>query len=399
MSTGYAIIRKCRIPAPTDCRVLDHLPSDLDKYGGICAFDFETHGTDPVSGSIRSISLANDYGTVAIDLQTLSQSDRKWLTKWLLKQKLVAHNAVFDAAWIYAKSGMMPNIEACTLVLFKLLSTEGFLGQQWGLKVAMRDVLGWEESNEKDLYAWLKSNKLKASDMAQAPWDILGKYNALDSAATWQLYKYFLKIIEDNDWKECLLDFHRQDFVNLIELTIEQQKEGMKINIDALTSYDERLKEEIEEKKQEFIRHPRVAPELEFYKRCVVEEFKKTIPPQFKKDGKTTTARFTRWEHKLEELRRSQPFNVDSPQQLQWLLYERLMIDCPIKTDKGLPSTGKKALPHLGELGKLLKAYRELRDRRKFIKSLQGVMRDGRFHPKLKIHGTVTGRSSGGVEE
>ena len=396
MSSGYSILRKIKTAPPTEYRVLTSLPGDLHEFSKQpIAFDFETHGIDPTSGSIRSIAISNDYGTVAIDIEKLNKNDRLRLTKWLLRQKLIAHNAVFDAGWIYAKTGQMPDIEACTLVLFKLLSTEGYLGQRWGLKSAMTDILGWPESNEVDLYKWLKDNGLGAKHMAQAPWDILGKYNAMDAAATWQLYKYFLQVIEENGWERSVLEFHRQDFSVLMKLIIEQQVQGITVDVESLKSFDVELRDNIDRKKLEFIQNPEVRPHIEYYQKVIIEEVEKAEPPQYTKKG-TVTARYTKWLEKLELVKSRIDFNIDSPQQLQWLLYERLMYSCPIRTEKGVPSVGKKALPYIGNLGKLLKEYRELRDRRKFVTALTNVQRDGTLYPTVKPHGTLTGRSSGG---
>lgn len=399
MFCGYTFIRKQNLTSPDNLRVLAELPSDLHKFEGQpVAFDFETTGLDPQVDHIRSIAIANDYGAYAIDLDALSANDRRRFSAWLIKQKLIAHNASFDASWIYTKMGTMPTIEACTLLLFKLLATEGYLGQSWGLKTAMTDILGWEESNEEDLYKWLKDNKLAKKDMSKAPWTILGKYNALDAAATWQLYKYFRDLISINGWDDTVYKFHQEDFLNLIQLTIEQQISGMSIDLDALAEYDDELETRISEKRQEFLTHVDVKPHIDYYQQILIEELTNKKPEQFTKSG-SVAARYLKWQEKLATLHSQSNFNIDSVQQLQWLFYDRLMMECPIKTDKGLTSVGKKALPHLGEPGKVLKEYRELRDRRKFVTALFNVQQKGVVHPRVKGHGTVTGRSSGGIEE
>jgi DNA polymerase I-like protein with 3'-5' exonuclease and polymerase domains len=399
MDTGYALLRKVKTEAPTDVRVLTSLPPDLEEFGKQpIAFDFETHGIDPLTGSIRSVSIANDYGCVAIDLEALTPQDKMTFTKWLVKQRLIAHNAVFDIGWIYAKTGIMPKMEACTLVLLKLLSTEGFLTQRWGLKPAMTNLLGWQDSNEADLYDWLKANKLKAKDMAQAPWDILGKYNALDSAGTWQLYKYLMDVIKQNNLEQSVLQFHQEDFVTLMELIIEQQMGGMNIDLDALAQFDIILQDQIDAKRMEFLNLPEVTEHVEYYQTVIVEELEKAEPPKHTKKG-DITARYTKWVEKVEATKGRLDFNIDSTQQLQWLFYERLYYDCPIKTDKGATSVGKKAVPYLGAPGQLLKEYRELRDRRKFVTALNNVQRDGVFYPNVKPHGCLTGRCSGGISD
>lgn len=401
MKRRYAILKKIATPLHNQrYSVLSSLPDCLDSMGHQpVAFDLETHGTDPIRGTVRSIAIANDYGAYAIDYEALSKPEKLKLTKWLSRQRLIAHNAVFDVAWIYAKTGCMPQIETCTMVLFKLLSTEGFLGQRWGLKYAMTHILGWPETNEKDLDDWLLKNKLKKKDMAQAPWDILGKYNALDAVASWQLYKYFLKTMEYHEFTEAVQDFQKDEFINLVKLLIEQQVNGMHIDIPALMEYDDELTEEIEEKRQEFIHCDEVESHIDYYQQCIIEDFKKKEPPKLKKDG-GITVRWTKWEAKLEALKKRYDFNLNSNDQLQWLFYESMGLDCPVKTEKSpLPSVSKKAIPYLGPAGVLLQQYRTLRDIKKFVTALKNVHVDGIFHPTIKPHGTLTGRGAGGLED
>jgi DNA polymerase I-like protein with 3'-5' exonuclease and polymerase domains len=393
---GYAILRKLHSSPPTNFRLLTSIPEDLDKYGGICALDIETHGLDPILGSIRSVAITNDYGTVAIDLEALSTQDRFTLTKWIMKQRLVAHNAVFDCGWLYTKTGQMPNIHACTLVLFKLLATEGWDQQRWGLKTAMTDILGWRETNEADLDNWLKDNKLKKSDMAKAPWEILGKYNAMDTAATWQLYKHFMATIEEHGWQENVMAFQSEDFVNLMELLIEQQFKGLTIDMENHFKFDKKIETQIQNKKSQFLSHPKVKSHVEYYQQVLVEELVKTLPEQYTKTGKVA-ANYTKKIEKIEATKQRLDFNIDSGKQLQWLMYDRLFFECPLKTPGGAVVVGKKAFTYWGELGIIMKEYRELRDRRKFVTSLGEVQIDGVLHPKIKAHATITGRSGGGA--
>jgi len=395
----YAILRKQEMLPIPEYSVISHLP-DLTIFDGQpVAFDFETHGLNPITGSIRSVAITNDAGSVAIDMEALTDAERSHLLLWLVHHPLglIAHNAVFDVSWLYHATGIMPKIETCTLVLFRLLATEGWLGQKWGLKSAMTDVLGWAHSNEEALYGWLKSKKLKTGDMAQAPWKILGKYNALDAIGCWQLYKTLSNIAISNGWKESVLDFHREDFCNLIELLVEQQISGMSIDLAGVNKYDQVLAEQIEGHRVEFLEHSEVEEHVTYYQRVLVEEMRLKEPPEFTKLGKPTS-RHSKWRDRIEELTHRLDFNIDSPTQLQWLFFERLFYMSPIVTDKGGQSVGSKALPHLGELGKMLKGYRALRDRRKFVTALLNVQQGGILYPDVKCHGTVTGRPSGGKE-
>jgi hypothetical protein len=396
---GYAIIRKQAksVPAYTlhtelpDLTPFEHQP---------VAFDFETHGLDPLPGRIRSVGLANDAGCLAIDLEALLAPDYDQFFRWLVQQRLVAHNFMFDGAWLkttWPEADL--KFEMCTQVIFKQLAGEGWFGQRWGLKVAMTDILGWPESNEEDLYAWLKANKLKKGDMAQAPWEILGPYNALDAGATWQLYKYFCEVCFTHGWRSSVLDFHRSDFGTLIHLLIEQQLAGMPLDEAKMAATNAALELSAGHKREEFLTHLKVAPHVEYYQECVVQALEDKLEdiPEFTKTGKTA-ARWVKQQEKIAAAKTRQDFNVDSPKDLSWLMFDRLGLTTPIMTDKGAPSVGAKSFPHFGELGQLLKEYRAIRDRRKFLVSLDDVQRDGVLYPNVKVHGTVTGRASGGRE-
>ncbi len=397
---GYAIIRKQSLKPPP-YEVLSCVPDLTAFEAQPVAFDFETHGLDPAPGRVRSVALANDAGCVAIDLEALTSQEYSYLLDWLVQQRLIAHNFVFDGAWLQCLTGKVPGLEMCTLVMFKLLATEGWRSQRWGLKVAMTDVLGWPASNEENLHNWLSCNKLKVADMAKAPWEILGPYNSLDAAATWQLYKYFKKICENNGWIRSVFEFHRTQFGNLITLLIEQQLLGMEVDMPKLDSLDAALCDDIETKRQEFLTHPLVAPQIDTYQQFVVaalEEKVANIPHKSEKTGKV----FVRWEKaqaKVEAAKLRQDFNVDSIKDMTWLLIDKLGYTTPIVTEGGAPSVGAKSFVHFGDLGVLLKDYRELRDRRKFLVSLREVQELGRLYPLVKVHGTVTGRLSGGRDD
>jgi len=391
------------LPMPTDVLIMDSILYDLleqmsDKP---MAFDLETTSLDPRIGEIRSIAVANDAGNVAIDYRALSSTDQSIFMDWLLKQELIAHNMVFDGLWLYQKTGIMPKIKGCTLIIYKLLAAEGEPGQRYGLKTtdpevgAMVEVLGWKESNEKELYDWLAEHNLKAGDMAQAPWDILGKYNGLDTIGTWQLYKAFQSITAQYEWNDYFWSYIHEEINTLTELVIEQNVKGLPVDIELLLGYDKELEGKIDRAKDKLFTHAQIKPYITKYQKLLVKKFKQ--PGKKKKTAKGKWDKnYGTYLNKLALLARSTDFNLNSPQQLQWLLYDCLEFECPIKTDTGSPTTGKDAYPYLGEIGQLLKRYRKQRDKRKFVKSLLEVERNGFLHPNLKISATVTGRCAGG---
>ncbi len=81
---------------------------------------------------------------------------------------VVAHNVYFDAGWcaerarrdgfLDAKASASPvRWTHCTYGLYRAFASEGWEAQQWGLKTAMEDCLGWTDTNERELHEWLLS--------------------------------------------------------------------------------------------------------------------------------------------------------------------------------------------------------------------------------------------------
>lgn len=367
----------------------------LSKFGtGPVAFDLETSGLEPLAEGayIRSIALFNDSYSVAIDLEGAGEKSLALLYDWLHNRKTVAHNWTFDAAWVESKGYGMPGYEMCTKAMFMYLSNEGYHDQQWGLKHAEVEILGWPESNEKGLYKWLADNKLTASQMSRAPWYILGPYNFRDAEATWLLYKYFVKFY---DRFPALREYMAEDVAMISELLVEQKLTGMCIDIPKATTFHHTMDTQIAEELARFLAHPSVAPHVAEFNEAVVRQVLEAEPPKVTKAGKTSE-RWLQWQAKAERVGSEMHFNTDSPKQLQWLFFQQMGCKPARLTPKGEPSVDAKSLRDFGEPGKILLRYRELRDEQKFVSSLLEVGKTGMYHPWFKMPATVTGRLGGG---
>jgi DNA polymerase I-like protein with 3'-5' exonuclease and polymerase domains len=122
-------------------------------------------------------------------------------------------------------------------------------------------------------------------------------------------------------------------------------------------------------------------------------EAKRTKEPEI-------TGRWRQWQEKLEKVKTTQHFNLNSSDQLRWLFYTKLGYEPVVYTKSETdpqPSTGKDALPGFGELGKILKSYKD------DVKLLQMVAAyiercddKGILRVQMKIPGTLSGRLSGG---
>lgn len=377
---------------------LPQLRDVLSKLeGNPISFDFETHGNNPADPdhSIRCVSLRVPGFCVSVDFENLDTDVRGFLLGWLSQQELIAHNYAYDGAWLAREVGHVVWPKMCTYATFKMLATEGFFGQRWGLDSLMTDILGWPESGKDIMNNWLRETKTPREKMATAPFDILGVYNCQDSTATGQTAEYFDTVLAKFP---VLRDFLDVDMNNLICLVIEQQLNGLALNLEHLDAYGNRLDKDVTTALQDFLNHPDVSPAVASYNQQVLADTLAAEPSKFKKDGEVTK-RWLSWQQRCEEVAATNHFNTDSPQQLCWLFYEKLKFKVAKKTDGGKPSVDADVLPTLGEPGRLLAKYRDLRDQRKFVTQLQNVQLNGRLHPSLKVPATITSRLAGGLPD
>ncbi len=93
------------------------------------------------------------------------------------------------------------------------------------------------------------------------------------------------------------------------------------------------------------------------------------------------------------------PFNLNSPKQLQEILFEKMGLPVRVKTPKGVPSTAEEALSELTEfpLPRLILAHRSLNKlKTTYTDRLpeQCHPETGRIHTSFQQTGTITGRLS-----
>jgi DNA polymerase-1 len=86
--------------------------------------------------------------------------------------------------------------------------------------------------------------------------------------------------------------------------------------------------------------------------------------------------------------------NWASPKQVAALLYDKLGLDCPLRTGKGAPSTSESALTQLDHpcVQDLLDFRYHKQQLSFFIEGWKPYLVDSRIHPSVKLHGTTTGR-------
>ncbi len=321
---------------------------------------------------------------------------------WLVQQDgLIAHNAMFETAVIYAVTGKLIKPYMCTRAMWHHLANEGYLGQSWSLNYACLELLQWP-AYWKPLDAWLKANKLTKGDMCKGPWDIVGHYNGLDTAATLEIA---LRLKEVYDTFPGLLRYHQEEVLNMTRWMVVAQVKGIKINTEQLERFKTQTAAELATALARFLEHPDVAPHVVAYNRAVLDKYMLPKaqgggrPDKTHKLNGEPTAHYQRWRDRVPEVEATNYFNTNSPQQLAWLFYDCIKAKVEVYTDTGAPSTDKKALRLLGRVGGLLLEYREVNTLMKFLMSLTNSLRDGRVHLANKYPGTITGRAASGQLE
>lgn len=424
----------------------------------VMALDFETKGDwgDPGSHPV-GVALSDSRGSLYIpfyeDLNTYEQVMRLLHTHQV---PLIAHNAFFDAAWPLRDFGLWLNWKACTFAMYRLLATEGWPGQQWGLKAAQKDLLQWTETNEKKLDEWLVDNGYvsssskeakegyilrgapgseeerwlspKKGEMWRAPVEILGHYACLDADACWLLYTYVLKPAADR--YQVLNDYLFNMYPPFIRLLIEQKMRGIQIDTRKLTLYREDLINETQDLQTRLFNLAEVKPHVLHWNSLRVGEISAAEPAKFKQlpkvgkepnrltkkgdvsgvwlkwdarrkaieeRGPELNQNWVKWNARLEEAKSTQHFNLNSGKQLQWLLYERLGFPIEMRTESGQPATDEDALLGMGEVGQLLIKLNESQKIIQFCdQTLELVRPDSEtIHPGFMVPGTLTGRLSG----
>lgn len=405
------------------------------------ALDVETRGGDPSDpdSQVVGIGLSDSRGSLYIDLQSSTPGTYRWLLQQLHEHQipLIAHNLFFDGSYTLRDSGVWHNWERCTYATYKLLATEGFNGQKWGLKNAQVDLLGWEDSNEKDLSEWLVYNgygtrivssetgdivlRPNKAEMWRAPASILGKYCALDADSTYLLYTQVL--LPALKKFPVLAEYSGPQYMHYIKELIDQRFSGIAIDRDRLNEYDLWLQVSIADLENKFLEHPDVAPLVAEWNRTVRHEhigkeperylLKKLgkEPKQYKKDGSVSSnwlkwvakrdaapvesKNWQRWKERLTELERSQHFNINSNKQKQWLFYEKLGNPVTLTTESGQPATDEKALKGFGEPGRILIEQNEMVKEKGYVEAVLSHSVGGVLHPAFKVPGTLTGRLAG----
>jgi len=296
-------------------------------------FDFETNSLDTHADLfwIRSVAFTNDKLSFSVEIRDFEgqQIDAELevkLFQWLGTQQgnMVSHNSSYECACLYRAIGIFVKPLADTYVLFKYLSNEGFLGQNWGLDYLCTEVLSWDRYSEV-LDNHLKERGLSKGEMCHADWEVLGWYNQLDTVATWEAYKRFKEVVEQyqDTWGKYFWQIHNEDVMNLLELQMEALYNGLKVDKTRLKVYSDTLDVEIDAALDNFFADTRVSAAMKLWDIKVLEAYQEAKPKErFIASGAyhgQYLNSLNRWEGRREDFIRENAFNIGSTHHLKWL--------------------------------------------------------------------------------
>lgn len=404
-------------------------PEDIDgilescNQSEILALDFETRGGDYSDEiSIVGLGLAWSSGSVYLHWADLSASERtRLLDSVSVHPGLIAHNVYFDGGVIRAVTGRPAQWHTCTYSLLAHLANEGHPDQYWGLKSAQTELLGWTDSNEHDLNRWLVVNGYyrgnrridnspeylsaeydsgglspERGEMWRAPRDILGKYCVLDAEACYLLFTQVLAptLFQFPD----MVSYFYRDVMHLVGQLVEQKMHGIPVDRPGMLVRKEWLLREMTQLHSAFREHPKTRNYIRELEGDLREEIRLKEPERLKKDGQVSK-NWIKWKARLDFAEAGESpdfnFNIQSQQQLRYLLYDRLGFEIRARTENGDPAVGIKTLKHMGEIGQLLidRAYcaKELSYLEDYLARTETR---ATIHPSFRTPGTMTGRLS-----
>jgi DNA polymerase-1 len=343
--TNYKIIN--------DLELLDSFLNDLVKQE-IFVFDLETDSLDTFTAKIAGIAIsykANSAWYIVVNHpdSKLKEDDVFPRIKQIFKDpkiKKVAQNIKFDTMVMRQNGIEVQNLYFDTMVASFLINSSS---SQHNLDSLASEYLDYHMISIKELIGSGKNQK-KMTDLNATE---VYEYACEDADITWQLMEVFAPKLKELELESLFHDLE----MPLVDVLIEMEEEGVSLDLDLLKSLSQELTEKIEKL------------EIEIYDQ-VGEEF-----------------------------------NINSPQQLGTILFEKMEIHKeigvrkPKRTKTGQYSTSEQVLEryHAHPLPKTILDYRKLAKlKNTYVDALPDLIhpKTGRVHTSFNQTIAATGRLS-----
>ena len=317
----------------------------LQNADELC-FDTETSSADPLSATLVGISLcaaAESAWYIPVNVEGALQFDeiRELLEPLFNSKSLkIAHNYKFDYI-ILSRAGVEINGPVFdTMVAAYLIDSS----QRLKMDTLSKTYLGYEPIPIEDLIGKGKGQK----SMADIPFEDIANYACEDADITYRLYEILKEKLDEDE----LFKIAETVEFPLIEVLAEMEQNGVHIDKEMLASFSEELTKDLEELETEI----------------------------FERTG--------------------EEFNLNSPQQLGTILFEKIDLPAGKKTKTGQYSTSESVLSKLAveyEVPSLVLDYRSLKKLLStYVDALPKLINPetGRIHTDFNQTVAATGRLS-----
>ena len=310
-------------------------------------FDTETDSPEPITANLVGISLSTEPETAFyIPVNVEDALDQKRVSELLKplfendKMRKIAHNYKFDLLVLKRAGFTLKGPVFDTMVAAYLLDTS----QRLKMDTLAKQYLNYEPIPIDELIGKGRSKKT----MADIPYSEITNYACEDADITFQLFEILSKKLEEDQLLEISGDV---DFP-LIHVLADIELNGVKIDSGMLEQFSKELTEDL------------IALEKQIFE--ITEE----------------------------------EFNLNSPQQLGQILFEKMKLPAGKKTKTGQYSTSEDVLSKLAgeyEVPSLILDYRSLSKLRStYVDALPKLVNPdtGRIHTDFNQTVTATGRLS-----
>lgn len=367
----------------------DDFISITKDWKGPVVCDVETFGK-PWDENRKLLGVALSDGKQAIYVPVWVFKDGVWESQreeilWeslrilFYDKSLIGHNFTYDKRWVDSCLLTCSKWTADTRLMWHLSSAPSG-PRSYGLKDAQKQLLGWEETNEKELEVEVKAKggSLKNGDHYMASVETLGKYACLDAYSTYKVYEALEHFFDSNDYWGLL-----RDIMAYNELLDENWYLGVPVDVEGLQRANKRLigvrnaaKKRLEKALQAPIRSLEadwVAVQSAKYKRESARQLYLSKPGRWKK------------------------FNWNSDIDKRDLFYHKMGNQVQYTTESGKPAVDADSVKCMEGAWKeaYLKYERANTLVSSFVSPYIKSVGDGRLHPGFNICGTVSYRLSG----
>jgi DNA polymerase I-like protein with 3'-5' exonuclease and polymerase domains len=346
----------------------------------VVAIDFETTGLAVHRPGFKVVSLAISWGNRGEKVQSEFFNTPELIDAALVRlqgKKVIVYNIGFEKLVLdvhYPHIKLDYYADVMRLSQLRGIPVESKdPGQSLGLKATTARFLPHKAGYEKKYYQWLRDNLQvkpgkEGAFLSQLPEYMLKAYNCEDTECTLALFWYFTDFFasEGYNWQ---LD--NDLYMSLVQFAIAGEINGISVDKHQLESYIEHVNDDVDSQDSKFMFKYR--QEIA----NVREQLRLKLQAKFKKKIVTEAP----------------GFNITSKKHLEALFCGQLGLNTPIKTPKGSPSFKDSHLSHFGEGGLMLAKRGKMLIAKSHAKALIAVSEDdGRFHAKLRVCGTRTGR-------